>query len=85
MNNPYPFLFKVLHPDGREWTREEMEEYLTEIDSYLLNFYMFLIDDEGRVYASDKCGQNEALNFDDFKIVWNKDTFRELNKNEEDQ
>lgn len=73
MNNPYPFLFKILHPDGREWTREEVEDYIRENASYLVDFCVFSIDIYGDLYALDKCGQAEELNPDDFKIVWNKE------------
>lgn len=64
--------FNVIHSNGESWTNDEVEDYLTENDSYLLNFYVFAVDTDGYLYALDKCGQAKNLNPDDFKIVWNK-------------
>ena len=67
------WIFRVCHDDGSLWTREEVNEYFANNykDSYIFDFDCFLIDEDGYVLASDKCGDYEYFTDEDVRIEWN--------------
>lgn len=72
MNDPYWRLFNVFHPNGEAWDSEEVEEYISEHDYEVMDFYDFLLDRDGNLYIQEKCGlAEEVKDPKDFRIKFN--------------
>ena len=70
MNKPLT-LFTVHHPNGKQWTREEVDDYLSDQESFLIEYWTFLVDEDGYPSVLDKCGQCDELDPDEFVVRWN--------------
>lgn len=62
--------FKVLHPDGSEWTNEQLETYAIQHLPRLAypDLEGVLIDEWGYPYMADECGNVEELDPSDFIV-----------------
>ena len=73
MNNEIKFYkFSVYHPNGEKWTDEEVNDYIFDHGNSILDFWSFVIDESGQVYAMDKCGMTQAVNSEKFIIKFDE-------------
>lgn len=80
-------LFKVCHPDGSEWTNEELMRWSGENENSLIcDPWAFYINDESDLILVDKCGNSEEMDRNEFVVKWSRKPLerilRELDEDE---
>ena len=68
--------FKVLHPNGEEWTYEEIEDHAYDHCKHVsfCDIEGFAINEDGDLLITDELGNFEYLNSEEFVVAINERT-----------